>query len=299
MSGVKTNTVGGIVMKGTFVAVMACSVAFSFAGNCNFDKSMRNFEKRMGYSMNGAKVTKNIASEDDGVSVIQKLSKPMKSGQYMGLRQFAVFGFIGCELKDVRTGKVSKDGDVVAEATVHLRPDGNLKASCKGNGDVMRANPFTYSMEPNPDCICYDENSLERKPGRKTGCAEMEDFDGDRLVIPTKALGSSVKIVEKDCYFDAADVGGRTAKKVLTVVNKNLKKLATAVDSVDGDEKDGKVTLKLNISADGSVTYARVVSATLFNNDVKNVVSETVSGWNFGKAKANDVVFFLVLDVAK
>ena len=299
-------------MKRIIALTAVLAVLASAAANCNFDKSMRNFEKRMGYSMNGAKVTKNIASEDDGVSVIQKLSKPMKSGQYMGLRQFAVFGFIGCELKDVRTGKVSKDGDVIAEATVHLRPDGNLKASCKGNGDVMRANPFTYSMEPNPDCICYDENSLERKPGLKTGCAEMEDFDGDRLVIPTKALdfvdpfekkvdisGSSVKIVEKDCYFDAADVGGRTAKKVLGVVNKNLKKLAKAVDAVDGEEKAGTVTLKLRLAADGSVTSASVVSATLFNNDVKNVVSATVSGWNFGKAKSDNVVFFLVLDVVK
>lgn len=55
-----------------FTTVLA-AIVFA-APNCNFDKSMRNFEKRMGYSMNGAKVTKNIASEDDGVSVIQKLT---------------------------------------------------------------------------------------------------------------------------------------------------------------------------------------------------------------------------------
>ena len=59
------------------------------------------------------------------------------------------------------------------------------------------------------------------------------------------------------------------------------------------------MTLKIKIAADGAVTSASVVSATLFNNDVKNVVSETVSGWNFGKAKADDVVFFLVLKVTE
>lgn len=289
-------------------AILAALV--SAAPKCNLDKAMRNFEKRMALNMSGAKITRNIASEDDGVSVIQKLSKPIKSGQYMGLRQYLVYGFIGCELKDVRMGKLSKDSEIAAEATMHLRPDGNLKASCKGSGDVTRANPFTYSMEPNPDCICYDENSLERKPGRKTGCAEVEDFNGDRLVIPASALnfvdpnekkmdnpGSSVKVVEPDCYFDGPDAGGRTAKKVMVVANKNLKKLAKAVDAVEGDEKAGKVTMKLRIAADGSVTSASVVSATLFNNDVKNVVSETVSGWNFGKAKT-DVVFFLVLAVS-
>ena len=294
------------------IALTAVLAAFAVAEKCDYDKAMRNFEKRMEYSMKWDKVTRNIASKDDGVSVIQKLSKPMKSGQYMGLRQFEVFGFIGCELKDVRTGKVSKDGDVVAEATVHMRPDGNLKASCKGSGDVMRANPFTYSMEPNPECICYDENSIEKKPGRKTGCAEVEDFDGNRLVIPSRALdfvdpfekrvdnsGSSVQVVESDCYFNSPDAGGRTAKKVLGVVGKNLKKLAKAVDAVDGDEKYGNVTLKIKIAADGPVTSASVVSATLFNNDVKNVVAETVSGWNFGKAKADDVVFFLVLKVTE
>ena len=295
------------------VAILTAISAFAVAApKCNFDKAIRNYEKRLELDMSGSKVTKEISKDADGVSVIRKLSKPIKSGQFMGLRQFLVYGFVGCELKDVRTGKVSKDGDVVAEATVHMRPDGNLKASCKGSGDVMRANPFTYSMEPNPECICYDENSIEKKPGRKTGCAEVEDFDGNRLVIPSKALdfvdpfekrvdnsGSSVQVVESDCYFNSPDAGGRTAKKVLGVVGKNLKKLAKAVDAVDGDEKYGNVTLKIKIAADGTVTSASVVSATLFNNDVKNVVSETVSGWNFGKAKADDVVFFLVLKVTE
>lgn len=299
-------------MKRIIAITAILAVLVSAAPKCNLDKAMRNFEKRMDLNMSGSKVTKNIASDPEGVSVVQKLSKPIKSGQYMGLRQYLVYGFIGCELKDVRMGKLSKDSEIVAEATMHLRSDGNLKASCKGSGDVTRANPFTYSMEPNPECVCYDLNSLERKPDKRAWCAEEGDLEPDRLVIPARALdfvdpfekkvdnsGSSVQVVESDCYFNSPDAGGRTAKKVLGVVGKNLKKLAKAVDAVDGDEKYGNVTLKIKIAADGAVTSASVVSATLFNNDVKNVVSETVSGWNFGKAKADDVVFFLVLKVTE
>ena len=298
-------------MKKLFIAILALA-AFASAAKCDYDKAMRNFEKRMDINMSGSKVTKNITSDPEGVSVVQKLSKPIKSGQYMGLRQYLVYGFIGCELKDVRMGKLSKDSEIVAEATMHLRPDGNLKASCKGGGDVTRANPFTYSMEPNPECVCYDLNSIERKPDKRAWCAEEVDLDPGRIVIPARALdfvdpfekkvdnsGSSVQVVESDCYFNSPDAGGRTAKKVLGVVNKNLKKLAKAVDAVDGEEKYGKVTLKIKIAADGAVTSSSVVSATLFNNDVKNVVSETVSSWNFGKAKSDNVVFFLVLDVVK
>ncbi len=298
-------------MKKIIVITAVLATLVSAAQKCDFEKAMRNFDKRMEYSLKWDKVTRNIASKDDGVSVIQKLSKPMKSGQYMGIRQFEVFGFIGCDLKDVRTGKVSKDGDVVAEATVHMRPDGNLKASCKGSGDVMRANPFTYSMEPNPECICYDENSIEKKPGRKTGCAEAEDFDGSRLVIPSRALdfvdpfeksvdnsGLSVQVVERDCYFHESDTGARKAKKVLSVVSKGLKDIARAVDSVEGEEKDGNVTLKLKIAADGSVSSASVVSATVFNEDAKRAVSDAVKGLDFGNA-GGESVFFLVLKLVK
>lgn len=298
-------------MKKIIVLTAVLATLVSAAPKCDFEKDMRNFEKRMEYSLKWDKVTRNIASNDDGVSVIQKLSKPMKSGQYMGLRQFEVFGFIGCDLKDVRTGKVSKDGDVVAEATVHLRPDGNLKASCKGSGDVLRANPFTYSMEPNPECVCYDGNSIERKPVKGKWCAEDSDFDGGRTVISPKALdfvdpfekkvdnsGLSVQVVERDCYFDGPDAAGRTSKKVLAVVGKALKEVAKAVDGVDGDGKDGNATLKLAIAADGSVSSARVVSATIFNNGAKEALSGAVSGLDFGKA-GGDAVFFLVLKVVK
>lgn len=302
------------------VAILTAISAFAIAApKCNFDKSVRNYEKRLELDMSGSKVTKEISKDADGVSVIRKLSKPIKSGQFMGLRQFLVYGFVGCELKDVRTGKVDGNMDVVKEATVHLRKDGNLKASCDGSGDVIMVNPLSSSimagnvdLVPNRKCICYDEHSIEKTPSKRTWCAEKEDLDSKRLVIPAKYLdfvnpfekkvdnsGSSVQVVESDCYFNSPDAGGRTAKKVLGVVGKNLKKLAKAVDAVDGDEKYGNVTLKIKIAADGAVTSASVVSATLFNNDVKNVVAETVSGWNFGKAKADDVVFFLVLKVTE
>ena len=80
------------------------------------------------------------------------------------------------------------------------------------------------------------------------------------------------------------------------MVNKNLKNIAKAVDAVDGEEKDGKVTIKLSIAADGSVSSSKVVSATVFNNGVKEAVSGAVSVLKFGKAKG-DVVFYLVLKV--
>lgn len=290
------------------LATMVATFVFA-APNCNFDKSMRSFEKRMGLPMSGAKITKTIATGDDEVSVIQKISKPIKSGQYMGLRQFAVYGFIGCELKDVRTGKLSKSGDVVAEATVHLRPDGNLKASCKGSGDVIFVNPFTYEIEPNTECICYDDNSLERRPSGKIWCAEAEDFDKDRLVIPSIVLdfidpnekkvdnsGLSVQVVEPDCYFHESDMGARKSKKILRIVLKNIKKLAKSVDAVEGEDKQGKVTIKLGISADGSVSGASVVSSTVLNNEAKETVREFVQGLDFGKA-SGESSFFLVLKI--
>lgn len=298
-------------MKKAILAILALA-AFAFAApKCNLEKAMRDFEKRMDLSMAGSRVTKNVAKDSDGVSVVQKLSKPIKSGQYMGLRQYLVYGFIGCELKDVRMGKLSKDSEIVAEATMHVRPDGNLKASCKGSGDVMRVNPFTYSSEPNPECVCYDENSIERKPDKRAWCAEEGDLEPDRLVIPAKALdfvdpdekkvdnsGISVQVVDADCYFDGPDAAGRTSKKVLAVVGKVLKNVAKAVDSVDGDEKDGKATLRLTIAPDGSVSSVRVVSATIFNDGVKEALSGAVSGLDFGKAKG-EAVFFLVLKVVK
>ena len=298
-------------MKNAIIAILALA-AFAFAApKCNLEKAMKDFEKRMDLSMAGSRVTKNVAKDSDGVSVVQKLSKPIKSGQYMGLRQYLVYGFIGCELKDVRMGKLSKDSEIVAEATMHVRPDGNLKASCKGSGDVMRVNPFTYSSEPNPECVCYDENSIERKPDKRAWCAEEGDLEPDRLVIPARALdfvdpfekkvdnsGISVQVVDADCYFDGPDAAGRTSKKVLAVVGKALKNVAKAVDSVDGDEKDGKATLRLTIAPDGSVSSARVVSATIFNNGVKEALSGAVSGLDFGKAKS-EAVFFLVLKVVK
>lgn len=301
------------------IAIVAAISAFALAApKCNFDKAIRNYEKRLELDMSGSKVTKEISKDADGVSVIRKLSKPIKSGQFMGLRQFLVYGFVGCELKDVRTGKVDGNMDVVKEATVHLRKDGNLKASCDGSGDVVMVNPMASSLFagnveviPNRKCICYDEHSIERTPSKKTWCAETEDLDPKRLVIPSKYLdfvnpfekkvdnsGSSVQVVERDCYFNG-ESGGRTVKKVLSVVAKNLKKLSKAVDSVEGDEKDGNVTLKIAIAPDGSVSSARVVSATLSSSEVKNVVSETVSGWNFGKSGNDDAVFFLVLKVGK
>ena len=91
------------------LAVLAAAVcAFAAPKKCDFDKAMRNFEKRMDMNMSGSKVTKNIASDPEGVSVVQKLSKPIRSGQYMGLRQYLVYGFI----KSKRNAKLFSKADV-------------------------------------------------------------------------------------------------------------------------------------------------------------------------------------------
>ena len=299
-------------MKVFSIAAVAVLATLSLAAGqkCNYDKAILNFEKRMDMvgTMKGAKVTKDLAKDPSESSRVQKYSKPIKSGQYMGLRQYAVYGFLGCELHMVRMGKVNpKNNEIAAEATVYLREDGNLKASCNGTGRVLRANPFNMEMEPNPDCICYDENSLEKAPGRKTGCAEMDDFDKNRVTLSSDYLefvnpeekkidnsGSSVQLDEKESYFSDRSMGTRTQKNVFTTVKKNMKKLS----ALSEEGVSGKLTLLVKIAQSGEVLSAMTASSTLDDNSVGNRMKDEVSSWNFGKSGSGDVMVYLIFNVS-
>ena len=302
-------------MKKIIVILIAALVSSAVAAKCNFDKSISNFEKRMKLVsiMKGAAVSKEIDETNDGTSRIQKFSKPIKSGQYMGLRQYAVYGFIGCNLHMVRAGKINpQNGETAAEATIYLREDGNLKALCKGKGRVLRVNTLNssimlgnYEMEPNPDCVCYDENSIERTPNKKTWCAEAEDFDKNAVTLSSDYLdfvnpeekkidnsGNMVLFVENDFYFDERSVGTRTSKNVFSFVKKNMKNLSKAASDVEGEESDGSITIQVFISEDGTVSKAFVKSSTIFNEKMKSTIRDVVSSWNFGKSgKGDDIVF--------
>ena len=300
-------------MKMLILASLMFSVATAFASgpDCNYDKSVLNFEKRMDLvgTMKGATVSRDLATVPDESSRITKFSKPIRSGQYMGLRQYAVYGFVGCELLMVRVGKVNpKDGEIAAEATVYLRDDGNLKASCKGSGRVLRLNPMLMQYEPNPECICYDANSMERRPGRKTGCAEMDDFDKDAVTLSTSYLdfvnpeeavvdnsGLSVQFEQKESYFSDNSRGTRTQKNVFGTVKKNMKK----IPSISSGEPDsGNVTVLLKIEDTGEVSSSMVASTTLMDRNVAESVREAVSEWDFGKSGKGDVMVYLVFRVA-
>ena len=302
-------------MKKTAAAVIAIlSVAvFASGPKCAYDKSVLDFERRMDMVgiMKGARVSEEIASVPDESSRIQKFSKPIRSGQYMGLSQYAVYGFVGCDLLMVRVGKINpRTGEKAAEATVYLRDDGNLKASCRGSGRVLRMNPFTMSMEPNPDCICYDANSMERRPGRKTGCAEMEDFDRDAVTLSSsyldfvnpdeeKLTGSSanVKFDEKESYFSENSAGTRTPKNLFTSVKKNMKKLPAISGNGEGPD-NGKVTLLLKVADTGEVVSSMVASSTMMDSGIAQTLKDEVSEWDFGKSGKGDVIVYLVFGVS-
>lgn len=308
------------MISAAFVLILSVT-AFATGPGCNFEKTILKFEKRMDMvaTMKGAKVSKELASEPDESSRIQKYSKPIKSGQYMGLRQYAVYGFVGCDLLMVRMCKINpKTGDIAAEATVYLRDDGNLKASCKGSGSVLRVNPLNssimlgnYELEPNPDCICYDDNSIERAPSKKTGCAEKEDFDRNAVTLSREYLdfadpdekkvetdpGSSVQFDEKESYFSDRSSGTRTQKNLFTAVKKNLGKLKEI--SGNGEEPDkGKVTVLLKVADTGEVVSSMVASSTMMDRGIAERIKDAVAGWDFGKSGKGDVMVYLVFRVS-
>ena len=307
-------------MKKIVALIVSGAISSAFAAKCNFDKKVKEFEKRMELSsvMQGAKVSKELSSEEGGSSRIQKYSKPIKSGQYMGLRQYADYGFVGCDLLMVRVGKINpKTEEKAAEATVHLRKDGNLKAMCKGRGNVLRVNPFSSSMlagnidmEPNPECVCYDGNSVERAPKKKVWCAEVSDFDGDAVTLDPryidfvdpdekKAASASGTVVFDDAesYYSERSTGTRTPKKFFKAVARNASKLNALAKEYAMDDIRGSITLKVSVSEAGEVSSCRAVSSTVQDRSFVEKVSGAVSGWNFGKSGEGDIEVFLVFKV--
>lgn len=307
------------MISAAFVLILSVT-AFATGPGCNFEKTILKFEKRMDMvaTMKGAKVYKELASEPDESSRIQKYSKPIKSGQYMGLRQYAVYGFVGCDLLMVRMGKINpKTGDIAAEATVYLRDDGNLKASCKGSGSVLRVNPLNssimlgnYELEPNQDCICYDENSIERAPSKKTGCAEKEDFDRNAVTLSREYLdfadpdekkveadpGSSVQFDEKESYLSENSTGTRKPKTLFSVAKKKAGELPSIVG--EGEPDKGKVTVLLKVADTGEVVSSMVASSTMMDRGIAERIKEAVAGWDFGKSGKGDVMVYLVFRVS-
>lgn len=300
------------MISAAFVLILSVT-ALAIEPRCNFEKTILKFEKRMDMvaTMKGASVTGELANSPDGASRLQKLSKPIRSGQFMGLRQYAVYGFVGCDLLMVRMGKINpKTGDIAAEATVYLRDDGNLKASCKGSGRIMRANPFSMSMEPNPECVCFDENSIERAPSKKTGCAEIEDLDGSAVTLSREYLdfadpdekkveadpGSSVQFDEKESYLSENSTGTRKPKTLFSVAKKKAGELPSVVG--EGEPDKGKVTVLLKVADTGEVVSSMVASSTMMDRGIAERIKEAVAGWDFGKSGKGDVMVYLVFRVS-
>ena len=306
----------------TIAIVAACAVLSFAAGNkCNYDKAILNFEKRMDMvgTMKGAKVSKELATEPDESSRIQKYSKPIKTGQYMGLRQYAVYGFIGCNLHMVRIGKINpKTNATAAEATVYMRDDGSMKASCKGKGRVLRVNVLNssmrlgnYELEPNPECICYNSNNLERKPGKKTGCAEEDDFDGKAVTLSDdyvdfanpevkKEDSKKKKLVEIDLgatSISNSDEGKRKIKDILDFADSKLEALSRMAEGKVTDGIFGKVTFFLTISPDGTIQNSRVLYNSINDKELLKGFVNEVESWNFGKSDGGESMVYLTFSI--
>ena len=303
------------------VLIVFGAVALVFAApKCNYDKAIQEYEKRMDkvQMMKGATITKKIDESEDGVSRIQKLSNTIKSGQFMGLRHYLVFGFVGCELQAVRTGKLSKDMEIAVEATVYLRKNGSIKAACDGKGRVLEADPlrstiFQPVIVPNRNCICYDRNSLKMNSfPRDGGCAEAEDYDENKKEINPKFLDFidpfqkpvdnskvPVKFEENEFYFAEGSYSTRGPQGVKLNIKKNLKKIAQAISTIEGDDKDGRITLKVTIDVDGTISAAEIVSSTISNNDAKKAIKESILTWKFGATEEGDATVFMHFTVLK
>ncbi|MBR6448384.1 MAG: hypothetical protein IKS96_07125 [Fibrobacter sp.] len=204
-------------MKKIAVVAVCVFTALSFAaGNkCNYDRAILNFEKRMDLvsAMKGAEVKKIVPDEGAllGNVLFKKLSKPLKSGQFMGLSQGLIYSFDNkCVLKLVVASKVEPDTrKTIKKTMIHLREDGNLKASCLvddyAKGIVWRENPVTEMIEPNPKCVCYDRRSFER-PFGKYGCMDEEQIEFMKERNSDPCAGSTRCKLEREIRKSGAQV---------------------------------------------------------------------------------------------
>ena len=158
------------------IAIAFFSVAaFAAHGKCDFDKAIVAFEKRMDVQkvMKGAErafFPYEEAGENSGM--VRMRSKPIKSGRYMGLVRSEAYYFVNCMLVHVIvTYWKLENKEIVQQATAYLREDGNLRAICSGKSNVTVENPIDGTISPNPECSCFNKNSIER-PFGKYGCLE-------------------------------------------------------------------------------------------------------------------------------
>ena len=162
-------------MKVTFVAVMACAASFVFADpNCNFDKDIRNFEKKTGLE---AIMANALSKSYDGGHRIKKESRPMRSEKWTGMLQVEEFFFSSddCALMNVILSVVDpKTKKYVSTRNAIMRPDGSLKAICDESGDVVVEKGNGW--EVNRNCECFDY-SWKKVDFGKFGCLDKLDVD--------------------------------------------------------------------------------------------------------------------------
>ena len=169
-------------MNALVIAMVLAANLFASESKCDFDAKILAFEKRMDLVSVMKKAEKKVIPYKDNpdFTFIEKKSKPIKSGQFMGLLQTEAFGFNKCRLVFVNVAKMDPESEEeLSKASVYLREDGSLKAACKVDaygGQIYRENPIEGTIEPNPACICYDKHSLERKFG-KYGCLEGDEIE--------------------------------------------------------------------------------------------------------------------------
>lgn len=158
-------------------AVFFLSVA-AFAGNCDYDAKISEFEKKMGIAdkMEGAR--QSVMKDDgNGFVAIGRKSKPIKSGPFSGLVQIEKFAFNGCSISYVLMDKQNPDTKEYSHrGAAHLRKDGSLKAICTGELPMVYVkSSFDGSWAPNDECKCFNDFGDSRTYG-KSGCLDNDDI---------------------------------------------------------------------------------------------------------------------------
>lgn len=173
------------------VAILTAISAFAIASpKCDFDKGILAFQKRMNKveEMKGAE--RAVVKETENAAAVRLRSKTLKSGIYMGKRRTEFYIFGGCTpYRVIVTYSDPETKEVASQATAFLRPDGNLRAICGGNSEVTVESPIDGTIEPNKDCACYDENSVQR-PFGKYGCLYEDEIE--EMVRHNNASGGGI-----------------------------------------------------------------------------------------------------------
>jgi hypothetical protein len=144
------------------------------------------------------------------------------------------------------------------------------------------------------------------------GCAEADDYDENKKEINPKFLDFidpfkkpvdnskvPVKFEEDEFYYAEGSHSTRGSQGVKQNIKKNLKKIAQAISTIEGDGKDGRITLKVTIALDGTVSAAEIVSSRISNDDVRTAIKESILTWKFGATEEGDATVFMHFTVLK